>query len=123
MPKVAKSHEEKLAEIEAQIQEASENGEYGKAQKLRDKRMRIKRNALPWQGDPPPPVSERPRCKGGCGKTLTPTTHYDYGDVGSGPVAQKFTGEYEGYYGFHSLRCALQFARSAYAHGYRVRED
>jgi hypothetical protein len=52
---------------------------------------------------------------------LTPRIETIYKDTYWGErIGRKFNGEYDGYDGFHSLRCALRFARAAYAGGYRM---
>jgi hypothetical protein len=75
---------------------------------------------LPWVGDPPPPVDQRPRCPG-CGTPLKPyiRRHYDNG-IGKEATGQEWEGTYTSYHGlWHSLRCALRFATQAYKAGYR----
>lgn len=84
------------------------------------------KKSLPWHSDPPPEEHARPLCKGGCGTHLRPRVDPVYPDgstsfTGQLPIGRRFDGKYEGYDGFHSLRCALNFARNAWNAGYRVR--
>ena len=73
-----------------------------------------------------PPISGRPKCKG-CGKTLRPVSYGVYKRVETPTgvheelVGRKFS-DWQGYEGFHSLRCALEFAQDAYDAGYRHKE-
>lgn len=72
-----------------------------------------------------PPIGERPKCKG-CGKILRPISHGVFKRIETPDsiyeelVGRKFY-DWQGYDGFHSLRCALRFAQDAYAAGYRIR--
>lgn len=67
-----------------------------------------------------------PRCKG-CGKPLRAVvwTVYEQTPHANGvgfyqkPIAREFKG-WNGYDGFHSLRCALGFAVAAYDAGFRT---
>lgn len=83
--------------------------------------VHVPRTLPPIEGNLPP-IGERPACKG-CDRTLTPRIHTTYGKTATenyGVTSRTFTGEYEGYYGFHSLRCALWFAERAWRAGYRT---
>lgn len=72
-----------------------------------------------------PPISGRPKCKGR-GKRLRPISHGVFKRVQTPtgfheePAGRKFY-DWQGYEGFHSLRCALRFAQDAYAAGYRIK--
>ena len=86
--------------------------------------MATTKSTLPFIGPAPPPKGARPVCKC-CGKELVPTvwTKYDRRVDATGTHLDAVGREWKGYVeydGFHSLRCALLFARSAWAHGYRV---
>jgi hypothetical protein len=82
---------------------------------------RVAEKRLPWKGSPPPPVAERPTCKG-CDKKLKPRvwSHVNYPRSETNPGHREWDGGYHGYDGFHSLTCALSFAQRAYAAGYRL---
>lgn len=91
-----------------------------------------------------PPLADRPKCKG-CGQRLRPLSHNNYeqierkktpdemeserrslgrhSPVDDVAISQKFVGrsfyDWQGYDGFHSLRCALAFAIAAHNAGFR----
>lgn len=77
---------------------------------------------LPWlTADRPPEPGKRPRCKC-CGIELAPDpeTVWKHEPGDHRMLGQRWTGRYKGYDGFHTLRCALAFARAAFDHGFRV---
>ena len=76
---------------------------------------------LPFEGTPPPSTSERPRCIG-CDRTLRPTVWSVWNSDNPGnPTGSRWTGEFDGYPPFCTLRCALSYARWMFEkHGTRL---
>ncbi len=71
-------------------------------------------------GKRPPPLEDRPRCAY-CGAPLLPHVvggHVVDHDTGA-RAPKEWTGFYKSYGPFCGLRCAAQFAKAAYAAGYR----